>query len=748
MKILDGKSTRILLKSRCVASWPSASAWLTFDLVHGSHIIVELVVILGVAALTTILFSILRLPVALGYILAGLAIGPHIPIPVVANASLVAVLSELGVILLMFSIGLEFSIRSIARAGVATAATALFEVALMVSLGYLAGRLLGWSQTEALFTGAAVGISSTMLVARAFEELKIGSDLRSIVYSVLVFEDLIAIVLLAVLTGVASGRGLSSLELAITLGKLAGFLIGMMVAGLLVVPRVVRLIADRGRPETLLISALAICFGMAALAEQSGFSVALGAFLAGVLVAESGKAHEVESLIHPFRDAFAAVFFVSVGMTIDPRQVIAHPIPVIVLSVLVIVGKTLGVSIGGFLAGQGVYRSVRAGLTLTQVGEFSFILISVGASAGVVGKQLFPVIVAVSCLTAFTTPWMIRSSDRMARWLDHHLPKPLATLVTLYEGWIARLGTPAAPSPGQKSLARRVRRPIIILLADAAVFVVIVISIPTLGPRLALQLSDALQLDDLYAAALVIVGAASLAGLFLLGVIRRVLGLALILSREVIPAKPDGELDLGAAPRRAMRVTLSLGLSLLIGVPIAAIIQPFVPGSPAVIVALVAFIALAARRAIRDLEGHVRAGSALIVEVLARQAGADQGAPPRDPEPGETLHQASSMLPGITELTPVTLLADSVATGKSLADLDLRARTGATVLALRRDGVATAQPSPHDPLRAGDVLALTGSAEAVAAAQLELTGLPSPLHVVQLPAPPVASRRGAKKPKG
>ncbi len=709
---------------------------------HGSHIIVELVVILGVAAATTILFSILRLPVALGYILAGLAIGPHVPIPVVANASLVAVLSELGVILLMFSIGLEFSIRSIARAGVATAATALFEVALMVSLGYLAGRLLGWGQTESLFTGAAVGISSTMLVARAFEELKVGSDLRSIVYSVLVFEDLIAIVLLAVLTGVASGRGLSSLELVITLGKLAGFLVGMMVAGLLVVPRMVRLIAERGRPETLLISALAICFGMAALAEQSGFSVALGAFLAGVLVAESGKAHDVEGLIHPFRDAFAAVFFVSVGMTIDPGQVVAHPLPVLVLSALVIAGKTLGVSIGGFLAGQGVYRSVRAGLTLTQVGEFSFILISVGASAGVVGKQLFPVVVAVSCLTAFTTPWMIQASDKTARWLDHHLPKPLATLVTLYEGWIARLSAPSQ-APGQRSLARRVRRPVIILLADALAFVCVVIGIPTFGPWLATSLGAALQLDDFYAGALVVIGAGALAGLFLLGVIRRVLSLALTLSREVIPAKPEGELDLGAAPRRAMRVTLSLGLALLIGVPMVAVTQPFVPGSPAVIVALIAFIALAARRAIRDLEGHVRAGSALIVEVLARQAGADHGAAASDPEPQEMLHQASSMLPGITELTPVTLHADSHATGRTLASLDLRAKTGATVLALRRDGVATAQPSPHEPLRAGDVLALTGSAEAVAAAQLELTGLPSPLHAVQLPAPPASS--GARK---
>ncbi|MBK7535907.1 MAG: cation:proton antiporter [Myxococcales bacterium] len=681
---------------------------------HGSRILVELVIILGAAAVTTVLFSVLRLPVALGYILAGLAIGPHVPIPVVASSGLVAVLSELGVILLMFSIGLEFSIRSIARAGVATAATALFEVALMVSLGYLVARLFGWTSTEALFAGAAVGISSTMLVARAFEELGVGGELRSVVYAVLVFEDLIAIVLLAVLTAVASGRGLSSAELLSTLAQLAGFLLAILAVGLLVVPRVVRLIAERSRSETLLITALAICFAMASLAEQAGFSVALGAFLAGVLVAESGKARQVEELIHPFRDAFAAVFFVSVGMSIDPGQIAAHPGPVVALSVLVLVGKSLGVTLGGFLAGQGVYRSVRAGLTLAQVGEFSFILIAVGVKAGVVGGFLLPVVVAASCVTAFTTPWMIRSSDRLARWVDHHLPRPLATLVSLYEGWISRLG-----AQGKDSLVRRLRRPVFVLLADAAAFTAIVIGIPTVGPSLASQLSARAQLDERLAASLVVGGAAALAGLFLLAVVRRVLRLALLLAREVIPARPAGDLDLGAAPRQALRWTLSLGLALLLGVPMAAITQPFVPGGPAVIGALAAFIGVAAWRAIRNLDGHVRAGSALIVEVLARQTGAD--AQSHEPEPTRALHEASIMLPGITELTPVELPADSQAVGKSLAELDLRARTGATVLALRRDGVATAQPSPHQPLRAGDVLALTGSLESVARAAAELT---------------------------
>lgn len=681
---------------------------------HGSPILLELVIILGAAAVTTVLFSVLRLPVVLGYILAGLAIGPHVPIPVVANAALVSVLSELGVILLMFSIGLEFSIRGIARAGTATAATALFEVALLVALGYLVARLLGWTSTEGLFAGAAIAISSTMLVARALEEHRVSSELRATVYGLLVFEDLISIIVLAVLAAVATGRGLSSSELLILLAKLGGFLLVLLAGGLLLVPRAIRLIAQRGQPETLLITSLAVCFAMAALAEHAGFSVALGAFIAGLLIAESGRSRQVDELIRPFRDAFAAVFFVSVGMSIDPSKLAGQTWAVIALAALAITGKTLGVTLGGFLTGQGVYRSVRASFVLTQIGEYAFIAIAVGLRANVVGEHLLPVLVAATCITASTAPWMMRRSDRAARWLDHHLPKPLATLVSLHEGWIANLG-----AKNRDTLLRRLRRPVLVLLADAAAFTAVVIGIPTLGPTLSAWLSSQTRLEQDLAEIVVVGGATALAALFLLAVVRRTLRLAVLLAREVIPLRPEGELDLGSAPRQALRWVLSLGLALLLGVPIAAITQPFVPASPAVIAALALFVGISAWRAIRNLDGHVRAGSALIVEVLASQTGAAPSA--HEPAPQQSLEQASQLLPGLTELSSVELPVHSRAVGQSLAQLDLRARTGATVLALRRGGEATAQPSPHEPLCAGDVLALTGSAESVAHAIAELT---------------------------
>src|SRR6185295_14071331 len=272
-----------------------------------SRILVELVIVLGTAAVVTVVFQALRLPVVLGYILAGLVIGPYVPVPLVANAELVHVLSALGVILLMFTIGLELRLSTIARVGLPAALIVLLEVGLVVAIGSLVARVVGFSPGAAVFAGACLGISSTMLVAKAFEERGWKGGFVEVVFAILVFEDLIAILLLAILTGVAGGAGLAAPDVAILAGRLAGFLALMLVAGLLVVPRIVRWIAARARVETLLIAALAICFGTAGLAAYAGYSVALGAFVAGVLIAESGHGDAVLELVKPFRDVFAMV---------------------------------------------------------------------------------------------------------------------------------------------------------------------------------------------------------------------------------------------------------------------------------------------------------------------------------------------------------------------------------------------------------------------------------------------------------
>jgi CPA2 family monovalent cation:H+ antiporter-2 len=679
---------------------------------HGTGVLVDLLIVLGTAAVVTAVFQALRLPVALGYILAGMLIGPHVPVPLVADPALVGVLSELGVILLLFSIGLELRLGTLKTVGGAAAITAVIEVGTMVTIGYLVAIGLGWSSTEALFAGACVGISSTMLVARAFEDHKVDADLSRLVFAILVFEDLVAIVLLAVLTGVASGAEMSANGVATTIARLAGFLAVTLVGGLLVVPRLIRLVARLNKPETLLIAALATCFGLATLADAAGYSVALGAFIAGMLVAESGRGHEIGESVRPFRDVFAAVFFVSVGMTIVPADLAANWLPIIVLAVVVALGKPLAVGVGAFLAGAGLRPSIRAGLSLAQIGELSFVMASIGIAGGVLRPEALPVVVGVGGLTACLTPGLVPRSARLADRIAHSLPRRVATYVSLYDGWLSRLRTGAKRS----TLGRRIRRPLIVLVVDAVAVATIAIGASGTHDRLVAWLSHRTGIPPDVALGLWIGAAACAAALFLVGVIRRAAVLAQILAVEIIPRQ--GALDLGRAPRRALVITFEVAIALAVGAPLAAVTQPFVPGGALVVLLALVALTIAARRSIVDLDGHLRAGSELIVEVLGRQASKH--------EAPASIVGVGDLMPGMSDVAAVTLPENSAAVGRSLADLDLRARTGATVLAIRRGEVGLPAPSPKEPLRSGDVLALAGSDAELAAAREVLLAVPAP----------------------
>lgn len=640
-----------------------------------ARVLLELVVVLGTAAVVTIVFQALRLPVVLGYVLAGLMIGPHVPVPLVADPVLIHVLSELGVILLMFTIGLELPLKTIARVGVGGALTALFEVGLVVAVGTLVARLIGFDSTTAVFAGMCLGISSTMLVAKAFEELGWKGGFTEVVFAILVFEDLIAIVLLAVATAVASGAGLDLAALGMLLAKLGGFLVASLVAGLLIVPRIIRWVATRARRETLLISSLVVCFGAAVLAHEAGYSVALGAFLAGVMIAESGHGHAVFALVESFRDVFAMVFFVSVGLSIDPALLGQNWLEIIVFALVVLIVKPIGVAVGVFASGQGVQPAVRAGVSLAQVGEFSFVI------AGVIGSpQLLAIAVGVSCITAFTSPISIRRSEAIAKSTVRRLPQRIATFVSFYERWLAR--------PKEESVWRRHRRSVLVLALDAAVVIAVVIGASKLerGPWVQLAVTCIAALP------------------FAVSMIRRVARLSQRLANEMVPA--GGADDLGYAPRHALVLMLELAIALAIVVPLVAVVQPFVQGSFAVLVVVGLVLVLATRRSIADFDGHVRASSEVILEMLAHGTG------------DSPLAQVATILPGFGGMS--TVIVSAASAGKTLATLDLRARTGATVLAIARGETGIAAPSATEPLCAGDVLALAGSDDAIAAARTVL----------------------------
>jgi CPA2 family monovalent cation:H+ antiporter-2 len=497
------------------------------------HVVSVLAVVVGAGALSALLFQVLRLPVVLGYIVTGLVIGPHVT-RLVVETSLIETLSQLGVVFLFFTIGLEFSVRTIARVGLLTLVTVLLELGFIVAIMLGLGRAFGWTPVESLFVAFGVAIASTMLVVKGLDEERVDAPAKQLILAMMVVEDLLSILLLAILTGVASGAGLSAGALLHTSARLAGFLVGMVAVGVLVVPRVVRHVARFERADTLVVTSLAICAGFVWLALRAGYPVALGAFVAGTVIAESGKGAEVDHLVRPFRDVFAAIFFVSIGTTIVPAEIRSQWLTSVVVAVVLVVVKTSGVTVAAFLTGNGLRRSIQAGLALSQIGELSFIAVGIGIAAGpaVARPLLLPVVVGASCITAMTGTQQIKSGARIAAWLVERLPTPARRFVAFYE---ARVKRPAGPGPAA------------------------------------------------------------------------------------------------------------------------------------------------------------------------------------------SLSEVSSLLTGLQAI-PVVLADGSPAVGKSLADLDLRAKTGASVLAITRSGGATAPPAPREPLCPGDVLALTGSEESLARARALLLG--------------------------
>jgi len=405
--------------------------------------LVALTIVLGVAAVTTVIFQRLRQPVVLGYILAGFLIGPNVSLPLFADRQIVQMLAELGVILLMFALGLEFSLSKLAKLGPSATFLAVLQSGLMIWLGFVTGRMFGWTTLESLFAGAIIAISSTTIIAKTFDEQKIRGPLRDLVVGVLIVEDLIAVLLMTGLTAMASGAGLSAKEVAATTGKLALFLAVLVGVGLLLVPRSVRAINRLNRPETSVVASIGFCFAVSLLAHELGYSVALGAFLAGSLIAESGEAKPIEHLVQPVRDVFAAIFFVSVGILIDPKVLEQHWPAVAVLTAVVIVGKIIGVFLGGFLTGNGVRTSVKAGLSLAQIGEFSFIIAALGLKLNATGQFLYPIAIAVSVVTTLSTPWLIRWSGPAADFVDRKLPRPIQRLVSRYNRWLDSRTKPA-----------------------------------------------------------------------------------------------------------------------------------------------------------------------------------------------------------------------------------------------------------------------------------------------------------------
>jgi CPA2 family monovalent cation:H+ antiporter-2 len=379
-----------------------------------------------------------------------------------------------------------------------------------------------------------------------------------------------------------------------------------------------------------------------------------------------------------------------------------------------VIGKVFGVSLGAFLTGNGMRTSVQAGMSLAQIGEFSFIIAALGLSLNATSEFLYPVAVAVSAVTTLLTPWLIRASQPVAKWMDRKLPKPLQTFSALYGSWVEDLrAAPRAPTT-----AAGIRRLLRLLVLDAGIIAIIIVATSTAMERIVAWARDNMGISGLVARLLVIGAALALSARFCVGVFRVSQKLGVTLARLALPAEKKKRVDFAAAPRRMLMVTLQLSVVLLVGVPLLALTQPFLPDAvgATVLGLLVAVLGIAFWRSAANLQGHVRAGAQVILETLAAQS----HDPTRHVE-GDALARVQQVLPGLGALAAVQLDSASPATGKSLAELNLRGLTGATVLAITRDEGGVIIPTAEERLHEGDVLALAGSHEAIEAARKLLT---------------------------
>lgn len=654
----------------------------------------DLAVVMIIAAMVTMLFRSLKQPVVLGYILAGVIIGPHTPpFPLINDQHNIETLSELGVIFLMFALGLEFSLKKLTQVGVTALIAASFEILLMVWAGYQLGRSFGWKEMDSVFLGAILSISSTTIIIKALEEIgKTKERFAQMIFGVLIVEDILAILMIAMLSGFATTGSLAAQDVAITVGKLACFLGVLLVAGLIIIPRLLNWVARFKSDEMMVVTVIGLCFGVSLLAVKLSYSVALGAFLIGAIIAEARHIAHIETLMHPVRDLFSAVFFVSIGLLIDPQLIMQHITPVLLITLVVVVGKVLTCGFGTYIAGNDLKSSVRVGMGLAQIGEFSFIIAALGMSLKVTSDFLYPIAVAVSALTTLLTPYLIRSSDAVVSGISRLMPAGLMRTLDAYTNWVGRL---AANKGAQKTPAMFLRKwgwqIALNLLLIAAVFFAAVFArdhVYQAWPAAPGGLDGVKGM--LWLSAMV------LSMPMLIAIVRKWQAFGMLVAEMSVTHAAAG--DRTQALRGIISTIVFIagcaGLFLLILVLSTAVL----PSRNLLVILVLLLVALALFLRRIFIQVHTKAQFAL-QETLNE---------PALPHPDPQTPPLPSLLRDASLVT-VVIPEKSPAAGKLLAHVKLRTVSGASIVGIERDGESIINPGVSEEIHAGDSVLLLGS---------------------------------------
>ena len=401
---------------------------------HLAPLIADLALILISAGFMTLLFKKLKQPLVLGYVVAGFLASPHLSFtPSVVDAANIQTWADIGVIFLLFALGLEFSFKKIVKVGGSAIIAACTIIFSMILVGVSVGSSFGWQRMDCLFLGGMIAMSSTTIIYKAFDDLGLlKKQFTGLVLSVLILEDILAIVLMVILSTMAVSHNFEGVEMLQSIAKLMFFLILWFVVGIYLIPELLKRCRKLMGEETLLIVSLGLCFGMVVVAAHTGFSAAFGAFIMGSILAETVEAESIERLVKPVKDLFGAIFFVSVGMMVDPGMIVEYAVPILVITLAVLLGQSFFGTLGMLLSGQSLKTSMQCGFSLTQIGEFAFIIASLGVSLGVTSHFLYPIVVAVSVITTFLTPYMIRLADPTSAFVDAHLPEHTRRFLNRY----------------------------------------------------------------------------------------------------------------------------------------------------------------------------------------------------------------------------------------------------------------------------------------------------------------------------
>ena len=659
-----------------------------------------------VAGLVTVLFHRFNQPVVLGYILAGFLIGPHMPIfPVIQEEDTIRTLADIGIIFLIFSLGMQFSVRTLRQVGATAVIASVLEFSFMLAAGFTIGRLLGWSTMDSLFLGAMLSITSTTIIIKTLSDMNLmKAPFAQRIFGIQIIEDSLGMTLIAVLTGLAVTGAVHLSDGAVAIGRIVIFVTMVLVLGFVIVPWLIRYVARFRNDEMLLITVLGLCFGVTFIAVNLGHSMVLGAFLIGTIVGETREIVKIKVLTEPIRDMFSAVFFVTIGMLIQPGLLAAYATPILIIAAVAIAGKIFIFTLGTFLAGNDARTSLRIGTIMIPVGELSFIIATVGMALGVVSEFLYPIAVSVAAITIPLTPYLARHSDAIIRGIERITPRRLSETLHVYHLWVTRL------SERSSSLGMRLARKWILQMFLNVIMISGIFLIAAYLVRATPDWIPQLPFDEEIVRTIYWLTAGIIALPFYVATIRKIRAIGMLVGEISAANVPTG-------PRKTSSENMIANAVLIAGIILLAVVtlalsSAFLPpwNLLVLMVIIVVFIAWLSWR-------HLILIYSRIQGVLYETLEEDTQSMVRD-----NRHADLSVMLSRAELERIRIEKTSPAAGMLLNETQLRTRSGASAVAIERSDQSIVNPGPEEELLPGDIVLLIGTSKQINLARKLLLG--------------------------